>query len=119
MPVVLAYRMGKTQEPAASSAGPRLSGGPGEAAYEVTRSYEEAGVRFPKDYRAFDGTVRDGEVLIFPSGRRTKTTLAGVRNKRYFGMSGWALNGTQGALVGRASRSLPATTPTIRSCWLT
>ena len=50
-------------------------------------------MRFPKDYRAFDGTVRDGEVLIFPSGRRTKTTLAGVRNKRYFGMSGWALNG--------------------------
>ena len=72
----------------------------------MTRNYEEAGVRFPKDYRAFDGTVRDGEVLIFPSGRRTKTTLAGVRNKRYFGMSGWALNGHREHWLG-ADESFP------------
>ena len=93
VPVVLAYRMGKTQELLHHLLARGFRAALEEAAYEVTRSYEEAGVRFPKDYRAFDGTVRDGEVLIFPSGRRTKTTLAGVRNKRYFGMSGWALNG--------------------------
>ena len=106
VPVVLAYRMGKTQELLHHLLSRGFRAALEKAAYEVTHSYEEAGVRFPEEYRAFDGTVRDGEVLIFPPGRRTKTTLAGVRNKRYFGMSGWALNGHREHWLG-ADESFP------------
>ena len=95
VPVVLAYRMGKTQELLHHLLSRGYKVALEEGAYEVTRSYEEAGAEFPysQEYRVFDGTVRDGEALIFPSGRRTKETLSGIRNKQYFGMSGWALNG--------------------------
>ena len=99
-PVVLAYRTGKAQELLHHLLARGYSVALEEGAYEVTRSYEEAGVRFPGDYRAFDGTVRDGEALIFPSGRRTRETLSGIRNKRYFGMSGWALNGERAHWTG-------------------
>ena len=102
VPVVLAYRMGKTQELLHHllTRGYRVA--LEEGAYEITRSFEEAGARFPhsEDYRVFDGTVRDGEALIFPSGRRTRETLSGVRYKRYFGMSGWALNGERAHWTG-------------------
>ena len=106
VPVALAYRMGKTQELLHHLLVRGYSVALEEAAYEVTRSFEEEGVRFPGDYRCFDGTVRDGEALIFPSGRRTRQALAGVRNKRYFGMSGWALNGHREHWLG-ADESFP------------
>lgn len=102
VPVVLAYRMGKAQELLHHllSRGYRVA--MEEGAYEVTRGFEEAGVEFPysEDYRVFDGTVRDGEALIFPSGRRTRETLSGVMYKRYFGMSGWALDGEREYWLG-------------------
>ena len=58
----------------------------------MAHQFEEAGVEFPGEYREFDGLVEDGEVLIFPSGKRTREALWGVGNKMYFGMSGWALD---------------------------
>ena len=100
VPVVLAYRMGKTQELLHHLLARGYSVALEEGAYEVTRGYEEAGVRFPGEYRVFDGSVRECEALIFPSGRRTKETLSGVRNKQYFGMSGWALNGERAHWTG-------------------
>ena len=105
-PVVLAYRMGKTQELLHHLLTRGFSVALEEGAYEVTRNYEEAGARFPGEYRTFDGTVQDGEALIFPSGRKTRETLSGVRNKRYFGMSGWALNGYREHWLG-ADESFP------------
>lgn len=90
--VVLAYRMGKAQELLHHLLTRGFSVALEEGAYEVTESFEEAGVEFPGEYTVFNGTVEDGEVLIFPSGRRTREALWHVGNKLYFGMSGWALD---------------------------
>ena len=90
--VVLAYRMGKAQELLHHLLSRGFSAALEEGAYEVTRAFEEAGVEFPGEYREFDGIAEDGEVLIFPSGKRTREALWGVGNKMYFGMSGWALD---------------------------
>ena len=106
VPVVLAYRMGKAQELLHHLLSEGFPVAMEEGAHEVTRLHEEAGMRFPKGYRAFDGQVHDDEVLIFPSGRKTREALAGVRNKRFFGMSGWALNGDREHWVG-ADESFP------------
>ena len=108
VPVVLAYRMGKAQELLHHLLERGYRVALEEGAYEVTRSFEEAGVEFPhsEDYRVFDGTVRDGEALIFPSGRRTRERLSGVAYKRYFGMSGWALDGEREYWLG-ADESFP------------
>ena len=100
VPVVLAYRMGKTQELLYHllSAGHEVV--LEEGAYEVTQSYEEAGYRFPGEYYDFGGFVDDGDVLIFPSGRRTKETLADIPNKLYLGMSGWAMDSQRAHWTG-------------------
>lgn len=108
VPVVLAYRMGKAQELLHHLLARGYRVALEEGAYEVTRGYEEAGVEFPhsEEYRVFDGTVRDGEALIFPSGRRTRERLSGVTYKRYFGMSGWALDDERAHWTG-ADESFP------------
>ena len=105
-PVVLAYRMGKTQELLHHLLARGYSVALEEGAYEVTRGYEEAGVQFPGEYRVFDGKARDGEALIFPSGRKTRETLSWVMYKRYFGMSGWALDPQRAHWTG-ADESFP------------
>lgn len=100
--VALAYRMGKAQELLHHllSRGYRVA--LEEGAYEVTRSYEEAGVEFPhaEEFRVFDGRVRDGEVLIFPSGRKTREKLRGVSKKLFLGMSGWAMDSQRAHWTG-------------------
>ena len=92
VPVVLAYRMGKAQELLHHLLSQGFQVALEEGAYDVAQSYEETGVKFPGSYRPFDGNIRDGEVLVFPPGRKTKEALRDVRRKRFIGMSGWALH---------------------------
>ena len=91
-PVVLAYRMGKAQELLHHLLSQGFHVALEEGAYQVARSYEAAGVKFPGTFRSFDGNIRDGEVLVFPPGRGTKEALKDVKRKRFIGMSGWALH---------------------------
>ena len=72
IPVVLGWRLGKAQE----ALHHLLTAGFGavceESVYDIARRYESAGVRFPGEYRVFDGEFRDGEVGIFPPGRKSR-----------------------------------------------
>ncbi len=91
-PVVLAYRMGKSQELLHHLLSQGFEVALEESAYVVTQSYQEAGVEFPGPFRSFDGTFREGEVLLFPPGKDTRAALERLKGKRMVAMSGWAVH---------------------------
>jgi Cft2 family RNA processing exonuclease len=105
-PVVLAYRTGKSQELLHHLLSHRFRVAMEESAYAVTRRYEEAGVGFPGAYRAFDGALKNGEVAIFPPGRKTREALSGVERKGYLALSGWAVH-PRGSYQLNADVALP------------
>ena len=94
VPVVLGWRMGKAQEALHHllTAGFRVACE--ESVYDIARRYESAGVRFPGEYRVFDGEFRDGEVFVFPPGRKSRElvgeNLPARRSARYLELTGWA-----------------------------
>ncbi len=94
LPVVLGWRLGKAQEALhhLSSAGFKVACE--ETVYDIARKYEAAGVEFGGDYRIFDGSVRDGEVLLFPPGKKARETVnrhrPDRRPVRYLELTGWA-----------------------------
>ena len=94
VPVVLGWRLGKAQEALfyLLSSGFRVAC---EASvYEIAQKYEAAGVEFPGEYRGCDGKFRDGEVLLFPPGKKSRETVHQItperRAVRYLELTGWA-----------------------------
>jgi len=90
-PVVLAYKTGKSQELLHHLLSQGYAVAMEESAYAVTQRYEEAGVQFPGAYRVFDGALKDGEVAIFPPGRKAREALRDVKRKGFIALSGWAV----------------------------
>ena len=94
LPVVLGWRLGKAQEALHYLLSAGFPVACEESVYDVARRYEAAGIRFPGQYRAFDGTVADGEVLLFPPGKKAREQLSGQltagRVARYLELTGWA-----------------------------
>lgn len=94
VPVVLGWRLGKAQEALYHllSAGFRVACE--NSVYEIAQRYEEGGVKFPGEYRACDGEFREGEVLVFPPGKKSRETVHGItperRPVRYLELTGWA-----------------------------
>jgi Cft2 family RNA processing exonuclease len=95
-PVVLAYKTGKSQELLYHLLSQGFSVAMEESAYAVSQNYEAAGVKFPGFYRAFDGNLKNGEVLICPPGRKTRETLHNIKRKGYIALSGWAVHPQSG-----------------------
>ena len=115
LPVVLGWRLGKAQEALHHllTAGFPVACEPG--VYEIARRYEDAGVsigpspglgdRAAAAYRAFDGHISDGEVLLFPPGRKTRETISAAqrpahRPARFLELTGWVA-GKNGRTWGR------------------
>ncbi len=92
VPVVLAYRLGKSQELLHHLLGAGFQVALEESAFRATQSYISAGATFPAAFREYDETTKGGEVLLFPPGKKTRSRLEPVRNKRYLAMSGWAVH---------------------------
>lgn len=94
LPVALGWRLGKAQEALYHllDAGFRVACA--AEIYDIARRYEDAGVRFPGDYRIYDGSASDGEVLLFAPGRKSREYIAANRPDRrpvrYLEMTGWA-----------------------------
>ncbi len=94
IPVVLGWRLGKAQE----ALHHLLTAGFGvvceESVHAIARRYESGGVTFPGEYRVFDGDFRDGEVGIFPPGRKSREQISqsiqAGRSVRYLELTGWA-----------------------------
>ncbi len=105
-PVVLAYKTGKAQEILHNLQDNNLDVVLEPSIYEITRRYEESGIKFPRPFRKFDGKVNPGEILIIPPGRKSKEILKVVPNKRTIAMSGWAAHSSTRNRVG-ANLALP------------
>ena len=94
LPVVMGWRLGKAQEALfhLATAGFRVACE--ESVYEIVRKYEAGGVEFPGEYRVCDGDIRDGEVLLFPPGRKSRETVNAIKPDRqpvrYLELTGWA-----------------------------
>jgi putative mRNA 3-end processing factor len=103
-PVVLAYRVGKSQELLHHLLARGFRVALEQSIYEMARRYEEAGVDFPGPFRSYEDPPNAEEVLIFPPGKKSWAELGGLRSVRRMAMSGWALGGGWGL---RADQSLP------------
>ena len=94
LPVVLGWRLGKAQEALHYLLAAGFVVACEEGIYEIVRRYEAAGVSFEGEYRAFDGVVRDGEVLLFPPGKKSREQISAHRpqhkSARYLELTGWA-----------------------------
>ena len=94
VPVVMGWRLGKAQEALYHllTAGFRVACD--ESVYDIAQRYEAAGVVFPGPYRVCDGEFREGEVLLFPPGRKSRETVNLVKPERravrYLELTGWA-----------------------------
>ncbi len=94
LPVVLGWRLGKAQEALHHLLAAGFPVACEESVHDIASRYETAGVRFPGTYRLFDGDFRDGEVCIFPPGRKSREQigqwLPARRAVRYLELTGWA-----------------------------
>ena len=94
IPVVLGWRLGKAQEALHHLLAAGFAVVCEESVYDVARRYESAGVAFPGEYRVFDGDFRDGEVFVFPPGRKSRELIVENtpprRSVRYLELTGWA-----------------------------
>jgi len=105
-PVILAYKTGKAQEILHHLQNNNLDIVLESSVYEITRRYEESGIKFPRLLKQFDGLVNPGEILIIPPGRKAKEILKMIPNKRTIAMSGWASHSSTRNRVG-ANLALP------------
>ncbi len=94
IPVVLGWRLGKAQEALHHLLTAGFAVACEDGVYDIARRYETGGVQFPGTYRVFDGNIRDGEVLVFPPGRKSRETigqhLPARRSASYLELTGWA-----------------------------
>ena len=94
VPVVLGWRLGKAQEALHHLLSAGFPVACEDGVYETAARYESGGVQFPGTYRAFDGIIKDGEVLLFPPGRKSRELigqhLPPKRSVRYLELTGWA-----------------------------
>ena len=94
IPVVLGWRLGKAQEALHHLLAAGFAVACEEGVYEMAARYESGGVEFPGIYRAFDGDIKNGEVLLFPPGRKSRELigrhLPARRSARYLELTGWA-----------------------------
>ena len=94
VPVVMGWRLGKAQEALYHllTAGFRVACD--ESVYDIAQRYEAAGVVFPGQYRVCDGEFREGEVLLFPPGKKSREAVNLVKPERravrYLELTGWA-----------------------------
>ncbi len=90
-PVVLGYRLGKAQEILHHLLSMGFQVAAEHGVYEAARAYEELGVRFPGCYRQFDGSPREGEVLLFPPFMKRDGCLDAVPRRKLLMFTGWAM----------------------------
>ena len=94
IPVVLGWRLGKAQEALHHLLTAGFPVVCEEGVYDIVRKYESAGVQFRGEYRVFNGAFRDGEVCLFPPGRKSREQIGqnipSGRSARYLELTGWA-----------------------------
>lgn len=94
IPVVLGWRLGKAQEALHHLLTAGFAVACEESVYEIVARYESTGVQFSGTYRPFDGNYGDGEVLLFPPGRKSRESISRClparRSARYLELTGWA-----------------------------
>ena len=94
VPVVLGWRLGKAQEALYHLLAGGFRVACEDGVYEIAQRYEEGGVEFPGEYRSCDGEFREGEVLLFPPGKKSREAVHRIkperRSVRYLELTGWA-----------------------------
>ena len=89
-----------------------------EGICRVAKSYQRAGVSFPADFQIFEGRWPEGQVVLWPPGRRSAAAAEGLRGVRSLEFTGWAVHG---GLSGRSrwgrrgDASLPFSDPPIHA----
>ena len=113
LPVALGWRLGKAQEILHHLLAANFRVACQAEVYDIVQRYCAAGVEFHGEYRLCEGAARDGEVLLFPPGRKSREQIARHRPDRrpvrYLELTGWAAdNGAQPWGKGRpGDASLP------------
>lgn len=94
-PVVLGWRLGKSQEILHHLLSQGFEVAVEESAHRIAQRYQQAGVRFPGAFVPFDAHSpwREGQVLIAPPGAKTRNLLGKTKGLRFMELTGWALNG--------------------------
>ncbi|MFQ6030849.1 MAG: MBL fold metallo-hydrolase RNA specificity domain-containing protein [Dehalococcoidia bacterium] len=92
-PVVQGWRLGKAQEVLHHLLAAGFDLVVEESAYQVAEAYQVAGVQFPGQFRPFDGTWSEGQILICPPGKSSSEALKNIRSPRVMELTGWASNG--------------------------
>lgn len=94
LPVALGWRLGKAQEILHYLLAANFRVACQEEVYDITQRYCAAGVEFHGEYRRCEGAAREGEVLLFPPGRKSREQIARHRPDgrpvRYLELTGWA-----------------------------
>ena len=89
-PVVLLWRLGKSQELLHLLLGEGFDVAVEESIYPFAQAYQAGGVSFPGPVRPYDGRWPEGQVLICPPGRKSTSCLDGLRGLRFMELTGWA-----------------------------
>ena len=92
VPVVLGYRVGKSQEVMRHLLRRGFHMAVEASIYQVCQAYQELGIEFDSRIRPFDGRVVEGEVLVYPPGGKRSKELRDVRSKRLVQLTGWAVH---------------------------
>jgi DNA ligase-1 len=90
-PVLLCYSLGKSQEVLRGLAGEGFEFALHDQTHEVTRLYEELGVKFPV-YHKFDQASARGKVIVWPPTAMRSDALQGLGELRRAVITGWALD---------------------------
>ena len=94
VPVVMGWRLGKAQEALYHLLTAGFPVACETSVYDIAQKYEQAGVEFPGEYRACGGEFREGEVLLFPPGKKSREMVHAItperRPVRYLELTGWA-----------------------------
>lgn len=94
LPVALGWKLGKAQEILHYLLAADFRVACQDDVYDIVQRYGAAGVEFRGEYRLCEGAARDGEVLLFPPGRKSREQIARHRPDgrpvRYLELTGWA-----------------------------
>jgi Cft2 family RNA processing exonuclease len=90
-PVLMGYSLGKSQELLQGLAGTQLPVMLHPQTYQLTKIYEELGIRFPP-YRAFAADAVAGHVVICPPQPGRSALLQAIPRRCTAAVTGWALD---------------------------
>lgn len=94
IPVVLGWRLGKAQEALYHLLAAGFAVVCEQTVYDIAVKYQSAGVKFPGEFRPCDGAISDGEVLLFPPGKKSREAINEIKPERkpvrYLELTGWA-----------------------------